>query len=60
MDNGNMENSEKKLAEFVTRYTGNPDFNYDKEEGEKGFMETFSPHIERVVELNSKRSYISS
>ncbi|MGO3344012.1 MAG: hypothetical protein ACTIM4_01685 [Marinomonas sp.] len=52
MDSDNMEHSEKELAEFVTRYTGNPDFNYDDEEGEEGFMEIFSPHIERVVELN--------
>ena len=35
-------------------YDGNPDFNYEGQEGCEGQMETFSPHVERVVEQNKK------
>jgi hypothetical protein len=38
--------------EFDEKYTGNPNFNSDGEEGQEGYMETFSPHIERVLEQN--------
>ena len=44
--------TENKLEEFITKYSGDPDFNYDEEEGQEGFMETYSPHIERVIELH--------
>jgi len=39
-------------AEFT--YTGNPDFNYNGQEGCEGQMETFSPHVDRVLEQNKK------
>ena len=34
-----------------THYTGDPNYNWQNEEGQEGFMETFSPHEERVHEL---------
>ena len=41
----------KKEADFDKKYTGDRTYNYDQQEGQDGFMETFSPHIERVLEL---------
>ena len=37
--------------EFESKYSGDPNYNYDNEEGQEGFMETFQPHIGRVLEL---------
>lgn len=44
--------TDDSLEDFMTKYSGDPAFNYDEEEGQEGFMETYSPHIERVLELN--------
>jgi len=40
------------MKEFSdTKYTGDPAYNWQGSEGCEGQMETFSPHIERVLEL---------
>ena len=36
-------------------YTGNPDFNYDNEEGYEGFMETYEPFFSAVQEQNKSK-----
>ena len=49
---------EEKYAsqeQFEKKYSGDPKYNYDNQEGQEGMMETFSPHIDRVLKLaNSK------
>lgn len=35
-----------------THYTGNPDFNWQEEEGYEGVMELFEPHLSRVAAHN--------
>jgi hypothetical protein len=35
-----------------TKYTGDPKFNYDNQEGQEGLMETFGEHGKRVLEAN--------
>lgn len=45
----------KNNLNFDDKYTGDIQYNYDNQEGQDGIMETFSPHIEIVLELaNSK------
>lgn len=41
----------REHAEFHDLYSGDPDFNYENEEGQEGFMETFEPHVSRVQKV---------
>lgn len=41
-----------ELHDFDNSYSGNEDFNWQGEDGCEGMMETFSPHIERVLEVS--------
>jgi hypothetical protein len=38
------------MVNFEDKYTGDPRFNSDGCEGQEGYMETFSPHVDRVIE----------
>ena len=37
--------------DFDKKYTYDSNYNWDNQEGQEGMMETFSPHIEKVLEL---------
>lgn len=45
----------KSTDEFDKKYTGDVEYNWDDQEGQEGQMETYFPHIGRVLDLaNSK------
>lgn len=40
----------KSEDEFDAKYHGDPAFNWDRQPGQEGHMETYSPHVDRVWE----------
>ena len=43
------------MIEFDDKYTGDPAYNHDGEEGQDGFLETFEPSITQVQIVNTLR-----
>lgn len=44
----------KSQDEFDAKYSGNPEFNWDDQEGQEGMMENFGEYYAKVAEQNEK------